>query len=143
MLEIMLCDFCLVSLLGCLPLKTSHHVVRKPKPYREAICGLTTSARSSANSQDHPLNMWINKPSEDSSLWVSLWSRDKSSILIETMRDNKLLLLLQASLFSEPEIEKHFTSPWEMCSDFQKLWVTSLSRVRTRKKKCSSWLLIS
>ena len=41
---------------------------------------------------------------------------------------------LRSSLFGEPEMEKHLTYPWEMCSDFRKHSVDLLLRSKDKRE---------
>ena len=148
MTEVTLCDFCLVSL--------SRDTCRWNSPlcYEQArvtqrghmwVFCPAVSTRSSANSRDQQGDLWMKMFSGDFGPWT-LWSKDESLPHTETLRNKKRYkkgsLLLRSSLFGEPEMEKHLTYPWEMCSDFGKHCRPPFKE-QGQERRHTSWLLIS
>lgn len=135
MAEVTLCDFCLVCLSGHSPLELSHCVMSELKAHREATCGCfvlqSPPGPQPAAGINRDLGMktlsWDFCPR-------TLWSRNESSLLHKPWEIRKDPCCSRSSLFGEPEMEKHLTYSWEMCSSFQKHSADLLFRSKDKRE---------
>lgn len=135
----MLCDFCLVSL--------SRDTCRWNSPlcYEQARvtqrphvgvlpCSLNQVLSQQPGSTGRPVNEDVFRrfPSLNTGAGMSHSHTQKPWEIRRDVRKDHCCL--RSSLFGEPEMEKHLTYPWEMCSDFRKHSVDLLLRSKDKRE---------